>query len=155
MDEEQLNGSEIASQPAAANHAFVQLPVGTVIRAHVVDTNPPKVKRFVIVGYYQSEAITVYFNSTVNEFYNYSTELQDLHLPFDPDASRPYIAHKCFCDCSQLKKKNSAELHAAIQNNPGLNIGRLSDDDWAMVKAKLAGSPNIKGTFKNRYGFYD
>lgn len=153
MDDDNLNGSEVVAQPTT-NFSFAQLPIGTVIRTHVVDTNPPKVKRFVIVGYYQGDAITIYFNSDINEFHNYSLELKNLHIPFDNEG-RSYISHYCYCDCSILIKRNNVDLHAAVAANPSIVIGCLSDSDLTNVKATLAGSPNLKGGFKKKYGFYN
>ena len=144
---------EDSTSSARSSTAYVQMPLGTVIRTHVIDTEPPKTKIFIIVGYYEDKAITIYFNSEVNHFINYSQELQSLHIHF-PSNGRAYLTKDCYCDCSYLSLKNKDELHAIVKANPAIHTGNLSREDLDTVMITLRNSPKIKGTYKNRYGFY-
>lgn len=139
--------------PFSTSLVYTNLPLGTVIRTHVIDTDPPKTKIFIIVGYYGNDAITVYFNSEINHFINYSQELKNLHIPFEYDG-RTYLTKNCYCDCSFLSLKNKYELHQAVNIDPSIHRGQLSLEDLDQVMTMLKASPKIKGTFKNRYGFY-
>jgi len=133
---------------------YITLPLGTVIRTHVLDTDPPKTKYFIIVGYHDNHAITIYFNSEINHFVNYSQELQCLHIPFEC-AGRPYLTKNCYCDCSFISLKDKNELHQAFSNDSRIYKGQLCPEDLNKVMMMLKSSPKIKGTLKNRYGFYD
>jgi hypothetical protein len=139
--------------PVSNSLVYTNLPLGTVIRTHVVDTNPPKTKIFIIVGYYGNDAITVYFNSEINHYSNYSQELQNLHIPFG-FSGKSYLTKDCYCDCSFLSIKDKDLLHQATQVNPSICKGQLSTEDLDKVMIMLKGSPTIKGTLKKRYGFY-
>jgi len=136
-----------------ASLVYTQLPLGTVIRTHVIDTDPPKTKFFIIVGYHDNNVITIYFNSEINHFINYSQELRDLHIPFEC-AGRSYLTKDCYCDCSFLSLKDKHDLHQAVKNDSTINKGQLSTVDLDKVMMVLKDSPKIKGTYKNRYGFY-
>lgn len=139
--------------PSSNSLVYTNLPLGTVIRTHVIDTDPPKTKIFIIVGYYENNAVTVYFNSEINHYINYSQELQNLHIPFG-FSGRPYLTKNCYCDCSFLSLKDKDELHQAVQTDPSICKGQLSSLDLDKVMTMLKGSPKLKGTIKNRYGFY-
>ena len=148
---------EIDSTGAAPIHTAIlynRLPLGTVIRTHVLDTDPPKIKIFVIVGYYEDAVITVYFNSYVNTTVNFSQELQALHIPFLRDG-RPYLTKDCHCDCSTLISRNKDQIHTLVKEDPDIQVGTLSKDDLDAVMMTLRHSQKLKGTIKNRYGFYE
>lgn len=133
---------------------YIRLPIGSVIRTHVDNTNPPKIKIFVIVGYYEEDAITIFFNTEINNIINYSEELRSLHIPFS-SSGRSFLTRDCFCDCSHLSLRNKDELHIAVNNQPEINIGNLSVEDLDIVMTTLKNSTKIKGAYKKRYGFYD
>ncbi|SDD49988.1 hypothetical protein SAMN04487996_101174 [Dyadobacter soli] len=130
--------------------------IGTVLRMMVKDTNPPKIKRFIIVG--ESEdcltLASVYINTELNMKVNYNLDLQCQHIEFQA-AGRDYLDHTSFVDCSKLKIIERAELSTIIQNRPAVIIGRLNQDDFEVVRRQLCCSPTIKGKIKKRYGLYD
>lgn len=150
----EAEGNIDTSPLANTGIAYVRLPLGTVIRTHVLDTDPPKIKIFVIVGYYEDQVITVYFNSDVNQFVNFSQELQSLHIPFK-FTNQSYLTKDCYCDCSILILKNKDNIHTLVKENPEIHTGNLSSDELDSVITTLKNSPKIKGTLKKRYGFYE
>lgn len=56
------------------------LKIGTVLRLSVKDTNPPKIKRFIVVGKTIDglSLASVYINSQINLKVNWNIELQSL-----------------------------------------------------------------------------
>lgn len=78
--------------------------IGTVLRMAVRDTNPPKIKRFIIIGA-SVDSLTlasVYVNTEFNIKVNYNLDLQCQHIEFDT-TGRDYLDHTSFVDCSKLK----------------------------------------------------
>jgi hypothetical protein len=146
--------SDSNSLYANSSIIYTKMPIGTVIRTHVVDTDPPKTKIFVIVGYYEENVVTIYFNSEINHFINYSQELKNLHIHFYRE-NRTYLTKDCYCDCSFISIKNKDDLHEAIKSDSTICRGNLSSEDLDKVMITLKNSPKIKGTYKNRYGFYE
>lgn len=130
--------------------------VGCVLRMFVKDTDPPKIKRFVVVGESDDKLtlVSVFFNTTPNEKVNWSLDLKAQQIEFMPDG-RDYLSHKCHVDCSKLRPIPLDELEQAIENRPEIVIGRLSDEDLNLVRTQIVNSTTIKGKLKKRYGFYD
>jgi hypothetical protein len=56
------------------------LEKGTVLRMFIDDTDPPKIKRFIVLGLHENKIAlgTLFINSEINKNINYSTELQSL-----------------------------------------------------------------------------
>lgn len=110
--------------------------VGTVIKLFVKDTNPPKEKRFVVVGNTQDKLLvaTVYFNSEINKNVNWAKELVDQHLFFEKDG-REYLDKDCFLDCSKLTPKDYEMVAEAVKNKPESVSGTVSDAELAKNRA--------------------
>jgi hypothetical protein len=147
-------GKNQTSKSEVTVSSFICMPIGTVIKAHVIHTNPPKTKRFIIVGYYEGNAIIVFFNSEINAIHNYSSELRALHIPFESN-NKSYLRKNCYCDCARLYIENAQQLHDAVKTNPDIVLGQLEKEDLDKVINMLKSSPTIKGTHKKRYGFYN
>jgi hypothetical protein len=131
------------------------LKVGSVLKLHVTDTNPPKEKRFIVVGQ-SSDGIclaTVYINTNVNLNIHYSEELRNLQLLLHAEG-REYLDHDSYVDCSTLYIKQYPTILSECTNKPNVLIGTLSEEDLNIVKKKIISSPKIKGKEKKKYGFY-
>ncbi len=80
--------------PDSFKEEFAQrnLQIGSVLKLHVKETNPPKEKRFIVVGKTIDgiSLATVYINSEINPFINFSPELQQLHCFFEANG-REYL----------------------------------------------------------------
>lgn len=129
---------------------------GSVLRLFVKDTNPPKTKRFIVVGISVDEICiaTVYINSNLNKKAAWSIELESLNIFFEK-SDRPYLDHDSWIDCSDLIIRDVSEIQSIITKRADAVIGRLSDDDLSMVIDTLKNSPTIKGKTKKRFGFYE
>lgn len=75
------------------------LKAGCVIKCFVNDTNPPKEKRFIVMGVsYDKIALgTVYINTHINPNVFPTEELKQLHIPLESD-NRDYLDHDSFVD---------------------------------------------------------
>lgn len=132
-----------------------KLEVGMVLRLFVTDTNPPKEKRFIIVGK-SADGIclaTVYINSEINERVNWSQELKDQHLRLEKEG-REYLTKSSYVNCSEFTVRTISLIEAAVRARPEAVIGDVSPEDWELIKQKIIDSPTIKGKHKKAYGFY-
>ena len=119
-------GSSDAESPSNSNG----LNVGTVIRAYVGFTTPPKVKRFIVVGLHDNgtQASIVLINSEVHGTLFNSDYLKDNHV----------------VDITDIKEK--------IISDPTIVIGSVDKDDLADVIRTIKGSILIKPRIKSTYG---
>lgn len=104
--------------------------IGTVIKLHVKDTNPPKEKRFVVVGRTEDNLLiaTVYFNSKINKKINWAKELIDQNIFFEKEG-RPYIYRDSYLDCSKLTPRDYKEIAEAVKKKPESILGIVSKED--------------------------
>lgn len=136
-------------------YAARNLSVGTVLKLRVKDTNPPKEKRLIVVGFTDDNLFlaTIFINSRVNPNLNLPKELQELHLHFKAE-EREYLEWDSFVDCSQIAPRNYSEIAEAIENRPESIIGNVSQADLEEINEKIISAPTIKGKIKKRFGFY-
>ena len=80
-----------------ADFASRNLQTGSVLKLHVKDTNPPKEKRFIVIGKTVDGIClaTVFINSEINLNVNFSEELRNLHC-FLPSDGRDYLEHDSY-----------------------------------------------------------
>lgn len=133
-----------------------EITPGTVLKLFVSETNPPKLKRFVVIGCSQDEVqlATVYINSQINKRISYSIELECLHFQVI-SKGRSWLDHDSWIDCSDLIIRETKEILSAVRQRPEAIIGKLSTEDFAGVIRLLKTSRKIKGKTKKRFGLYD
>ena len=95
------------------------LKIGSVIRVYVNDTNPPKEKRFILVGQSFDKIIfaSIFINSEVNPNVFHIQELKDLNLELSAK-ERAYLDHDSYADCSTIQKREASWLLALIEEDP-------------------------------------
>jgi len=132
------------------------LKIGMVLRAFVNFTNPPKEKRFVIVGFKDDSisVASVLINTNVNLNINYNQELQSQHLFFENE-DRTYLTHDSYIDCSCIHELSLSEINEKVDVDPTIVIGSVEKDDLNIIMNTLVDSDFIKGKHKKRYGFYE
>ena len=132
------------------------LAVGKVLKLKVKDTNPPKIKRFVIVGFSEDKftLALVYINSEINTNINWSLEQQELQLELNAD-EREYLDKTSYIDCSQFIIKDCEEIKSIIKSRPDSVLGEVGENDMKLILDKLIEARTIKGKIKKRYGLYD
>jgi hypothetical protein len=132
------------------------LVIGTVIRAFVKFTKPPKIKRFVVIGFHDNKVnlAALLINSEVNEIINYNKELKSHHLPLIANDCE-YLDKDSFIDCTEIQYLELDALNNKIREKPEIIIGEMNKSDMDKVMRKVIDSPLIKGKHKNKCGCYN
>lgn len=132
------------------------IKVGTVLRFKVRDTNPPKIKLFIIIGQtiVGSNLATLYINTEVNLKVNWAQELLDLQIPISK-SDYSFLSHDSHVDCSKLIIKDRGEIEEIILNRPKAVIAELEKEQIEYLRNIIKNSTTIKGKLKKRFGFYD
>ena len=75
------------------------LKIGSVIRLYLGDTNPPKQKRFILVGQSYDKLLfaAIFINSEINPNIFPTQELKDLNLKLLA-SERDYLDHDSYAD---------------------------------------------------------
>lgn len=130
--------------------------IGTVIRAFVTVTNPPKEKRFIVVGFHENkiDLASVLINTDINPTFNYNSELVLHHLLFESQ-NREYLDYDSYVDCSDIKHLNREEINRKINKNPSIVIGHVQKQDMDKIMLQILHSRIIKGKVKRRCGIFD
>ena len=129
------------------------LKIGSVLRYGRTDTNPPKPKFGVVVGFdaYNIWFASVYINSEINPYLFPTQRLRDLHLPLEAKDSS-YLSHDSFVDCSQIHVDDVNTIKTLMTNDINIHVGNLSDADCKQVLATLKTAHTIPAKIKQRYG---
>lgn len=137
------------------DYSHRNLDVGKVLKLRVKDTNPPKTKRFIIVGFTDDtlSLASVYINSDINLRINWSEEQRRLQIEFSP-ANRSYLDRTSYIDCSKLIVRESEEIRSAIKKRPDAVIGELSREDLDAVVGTLRDAKTISKNLKRQFGFF-
>ena len=132
-----------------------KLKIGSVIKADVKDTTPPKTKRFIIVGIDNANILlaTVYINSEINPNIFNTRYLKDLQYNLEKK-DREYLDHDSYVDCSNLKIKKVDEIIRILKNSPLAYLGELNDEDLNMVKEKIKNSRTISIKEKKDFNLF-
>ncbi|HOX82232.1 MAG TPA: hypothetical protein PLJ60_05435 [Chryseolinea sp.] len=117
--------------------ASQNLKVGSVLRALVTDTTPPKIKRFIVIGLSADKLAlgTIYINTEINPNVFQSAELKNLHIKLEA-AGREYLDHDSFVDCSKIFEKEYDTILKMLAADAGMLMGELKPDDIKMLKQK-------------------
>ncbi|HEY8930453.1 MAG TPA: hypothetical protein VIM55_14730 [Mucilaginibacter sp.] len=131
------------------------LAIGTVIKAFVSDTTPPKEKRLIIMGtsYDKVCVATVYINSELNAKIFPTKELRDLNY-FIESVDREYIDHDSYIDCSNLHILKREVLQNIIVSNTNRVLGTISEDDYKILRDLIKSAKTIKPSLKKTYGLF-
>lgn len=132
------------------------LKVGSVIKLKVKDTNPPKEKRFIVVGITEDKLClaTVFINTEINTIINWSPELRALNIELKKEG-REFLDWDSYVDCSKLSFRDYNELKEILDSKPEAVIGELSDADSFLIKETIKSASTIKGKHKKKFGFYE
>lgn len=145
------------SFPDQFRQEFAQrnLKIGSVIRIMVKDTNPPKEKRFILVGQSFDKLFfaTIFINSEINPNVFPTLELRDLNLELLADG-RSYLNHDSFADCSNIYQRNAEWLFNIIGNDPRKVIGEVSEDDLKQIRTKIKSARTIAPAVKKTFGLF-
>lgn len=131
------------------------LKIGSVIRVHVKDTNPPKEKRFILVGQSYDKLIfaTIFINSEINPNVFPTQELKDLNLALSAK-DRAYLDHDSYADCSYISKRSVDWMLGVIGKDPTNVIGEVSETDLKEIRAKIKFARTITPSIKKTFGLF-
>lgn len=129
-----------------------QLKPGVVIKAFVDDTNPPKEKRFIVVGTNSdsNEAAVIFINSELRLHANWNITFKNAQKLLKSD-NREFLDKDSYVDCARLYKKNLRSLKENLKENPGLIIGNLSENDEKLIFGTLSGSQLLSTKEKRKF----
>ncbi len=132
------------------------IKIGTIIRCFVGDTNPPKIKRFLIVATSNDHlALAVlYFNTEINPNIFISQELKDLHIQFVKQNREHYLDSDCYLDCSVIIEKEYSWLQSSIVNSPDIVLGEMESKDFDIVKSKIKSTRTISLNKKKKFNLH-
>jgi hypothetical protein len=126
------------------------LNIGSVIRTFVPDTQPPKVKFFIIVGDVDGILATVFINHELR-IQTLPSELQGLQLPITPREC-PFLSYDSLIDCSDVRERNKSKINNVLQRDPGRLVGRIPEDIMESVKCYIKRAKSIDYQLKKKYG---
>lgn len=131
------------------------LETGSVLRLFVRDTNPPKIKRFIIVGRSLDGIClaTVYINTHVNHRVNWSPELKAMQILLEAHR-REYLEHDSYVDCSKLIVRKVSEIKEILSRKPETIIGKLNLQEINIIKQSIMDSKTIKGKDKKKFSLF-
>jgi hypothetical protein len=135
--------------------ADANLCVGSVLRAFVKDTNPPKIKYYVIIGFTNDKLAlgTVYINSDINPNKFTNAELIDLHIPILV-SELAFIDHDSFIDCSQIVERNVAAIKDLLIKDPNCHKGNLGESKLKSIFQKLKSARTISKKTKEKFRIF-
>jgi hypothetical protein len=134
------------------NFAKQNITIGTVIKCFVKNTNPPKEKRFVVLGIDANGDLigVVFINSVINWKVIKTDELAQLqHYVTKED--NEYLDRNSYIDCSELFELPYNDVYTSIQSKPQNVLGSVIGDDLKTIKENVKKSPKIKPKLLKKY----
>jgi hypothetical protein len=142
--------------PEKFRAAFAErnLAVGTVLRTFVPETNPPKVKYFVVLGTTRDKVVfgIVLINSRVNPYIFRDPLVRSWHILLKA-ADYDFLDHDSYVDCTQIFEKDSRLLHGSVRDMPEIVVGNLSRIDLSAIMSAIKAATTIAANDKRRFGW--
>jgi hypothetical protein len=125
---------------------------GAVIKCFVKNTNPPKEKRFIILGIDETGNLvgSVFINSHINWNVIKTQELAQLQHYVKKD-DNDYLDWDSYVDCSELIELPHADIVISLRNNPKNVLGNVTAEDFKEIKANVIKSPKIRPKVLKKY----
>lgn len=130
------------------------LKKGAVLRFNIDFTDPPKIKRLVVLGInerFAKIAVSV-INTEINPNVIKTKDLQDLQLSLESH-SRSYLDHDSYLDCSRLFEIDLQFIRNKIIAEIDVYLGQMADIDIRNTEAKIISARTIPLKLKKSYGF--
>ncbi len=128
---------------------------GSIIRVFVRDTTPPKIKRFIVIGFSQDKVLlgTVFINSEINSKIFTTEELRSLHISIDA-ANNDFIDHDSFIDCSSIRERSYDEIKQLLSKDTECLKGIVSETTMSIITETITNAKTISVKQKRKFGFY-
>jgi hypothetical protein len=124
-----------------------------VLRLHTLHANPPKIKRFVIIGINKDNASVgyLYINKRLNPYIKKNPNLYKLQLSLSQE-NRSYLNRNSYLDCSQIYESSLEYIQKELISDLEIYIGQMSDSDMVKAKRKVRSANTVENKLKRRYG---
>lgn len=134
----------------------MKLNIGDVLRLWVEDTNPPKYKFIVIVGFEQNRiaVASLFINSRVNQRINWNPYLEALHIEISA-TQHHFLSYNSYVDCSELHIDDVVRLTSIIESNPDIICGTIHPTILSEIRNRVIHADTIKAKIKKKFGFFD
>ena len=141
------------SEEFRSEYASRSLEPGSIIRMHFRETNPPKIKLFVVLGTSKDKVVlgVVLINSQINPQIFRSATVRAWHIPI---MARDYdfLDHDSFVDCTQIFEKSTIELMKSVSETPQIVAGQLNNEDFQHIRQAIKNATTIAKVQKRNFG---
>lgn len=125
--------------------------VGDVYLIYARHSNPPKLKRIILVAKIEGDSfLGVFINSHPNANIHSAETIRDFHPKLEADG-RGYLEWDSYADCCYPYEYSLTEIRAAMRHNSDAYLGCVSSADIAMLQKTLIASPTVERLIKIRY----
>lgn len=121
---------------------------GAVLKTFSNHTNPPKEKRYVIVGI-KGNSVGIVFINTDN---NAPPKLQQFQKPIPRLKNEKILDWDSFIDCSKIYEEELEDLRKKLEENPKVHLGDISTSDLSGIITLVKSSPNIDDKALEKFG---
>ncbi len=126
--------------------------VGAVVRLPVAETNPPKIKRVIVVGINETHVGVVFINTDINTSVIRTQELLNHQIPI-PASRNGCVDHDSYADCSFVFPKTIEEISNLLRDGlDGHDMGELNPEDMRLVITTVLKSRLISTHTKRAMG---
>ncbi|MEA2027688.1 MAG: hypothetical protein U9N49_01755 [Campylobacterota bacterium] len=129
------------------------LTSGHILRFHVSNTNPPKIKFLLIIGSDSDKLLIayLYINTNINFNVHHSSKLVDLQYELVADDENR-LDYNSFVDCSSIYEANREKLKGLIIEDMDKFRGKISKNDLDTIITKIRESDLIDKITKKKFG---
>jgi hypothetical protein len=133
--------------------AEANITSGTVLKCFVRNTNPPKEKRFVVLGSNSEGNLigVVFINTNINWKVIRTLKLQKLQYYIEANEN-DFIDRNCCIDCSEIIELIKEDVITGIAEAPGNVPGNVSDEQFKIIIEFVKQSPKITPKQRKEYG---
>lgn len=148
-----MSFADLIPDELKAGFAERNVKIGSVIKAYVTDTNPPKEKRLVLVGvsFDKLHFASIFINTEINPKIFTSQELINLNYELNAEEC-DFLDYNSFADCSNLKSRSVSWLHDIVSADPSRILGSVSSDDLKEIRNRIKLAPTISKNNKRDFG---
>lgn len=134
------------------NFAKQNITAGSVVKCFVKNTNPPKEKRFVVLGFAGNGNLigVVFINSNINWNVIRTTELAQLQHYVKKEGN-DFLDWDSYIDCSELVELPYDDVYLSLQENPQNILGKVQYDDLLTIKENIIKSPKTRPKVLKNY----
>lgn len=128
------------------------IELGSVIRKHVDNTNPPKIKFFIVVGISEKSLsiASVYINTEINVNVNHNTYLKSFQHEITA-SNYDFLDWDSTVDCARIIEYELDSLKRSIQLDPSIFVGSIKNSCFTQIHQKCTSSKIISPELKSRY----